>query len=109
MRQLLLAALFAGLALPTAAQRIGLEPIPEPPPPPPGLGQDDFEPEVTIVQRGDETVEEYRIRGKLYMVKVTPAHGVPYYLVDQRGDGVMVRHNDAIPTLSVPMWVIRSW
>jgi len=26
-------------------------------------------------------------RGKLYMVKVTPPHGVPYYLVDPGGDG----------------------
>ena len=30
------------------------------------------EPEVTIVKRGEDTVTEYRLRGKLYMVKVTP-------------------------------------
>jgi hypothetical protein len=55
-------------------------------------------------------MEEYRMNGKLYMVKVTPAHGVPYYLIDQRGDGSWVR-NDAIggERLSVPMWVIKTF
>ena len=30
------------------------------------------EPDVTIVQKGDKTVEEYRVNGFLYAVKVTP-------------------------------------
>ena len=48
----------------------------EPPPPPPGFELDPaLEPQVTILKRGTDTVEEYRIGGKLYMVKVTPAHG----------------------------------
>lgn len=86
-----------------------LEPLPDIPPPP-GMAEDDsLEPEVTIVQRGDDTVEEYRVRGRLYMMKVTPPHGVPYYLIDQKGDGVMVRQSDATPNLSVPMWVLHSW
>ncbi|MGL1834065.1 DUF2782 domain-containing protein [Rhodocyclaceae bacterium SMB388] len=108
MRRFVLALLLA-LALPVMAQQPpGLEPLPEPPPPPPGM-TDEFEPEVTILQRDGNTVEEYRINGRLYMVKVTPPHGVPYYLIDRRGDGTLVRHNDASPPLSVPMWVIRSW
>lgn len=102
--------LLMALATPLAAQQPPqLEPIPEPPPPQPGMSEDLFEPEVTIVRRGQDTVEEFRLRGRLYMVKVTPPHGVPYYLVDQRGDGVLVPHTDASPMLSVPMWVIRSW
>lgn len=48
------------------------------------------------------------MRGKLYMVKVTPPHGVPYYLIDKEGNGQMVRH-DGTPELAVPMWVIKSW
>ncbi len=97
-------------ALPAFAQQPpGLQPLPEPPPPPPGMTDDAFEPEVTIVRRGEDTVEEYRLRGRLYMVKVTPPHGTPYYLVDQKGDGHFVRAQEAAPTLSVPMWVIRSW
>ena len=71
-----------------AAQQIKppvLQPVPEPPPPPPGYELDPaLEPQVTILKRGTDTVEEYRIGGKLYMIKVTPAHGRPYYLVDNR-------------------------
>jgi hypothetical protein len=32
-------------------------------------------------------VEEYRMNGVLYMVKVTPTVGPPYYLIDTTGDG----------------------
>jgi hypothetical protein len=107
-RKLLILAL--ACALPAFAQQpANLEPLPEPPPPPPGMAEDDFEPEVTIVKRGEDTVEEYRIRGRLYMMKVTPPHGTPYYLIDQRGNGQFVRAQEAVPTLSVPMWVIHSW
>ncbi|CAM5279312.1 DUF2782 domain-containing protein [Thauera mechernichensis] len=107
MRRTLLALLLA-VSLPAFAQQpAGLEPIPEPPPMPAGMSELD-EPEVTIVQRGEDTVAEYRIRGKLYMVKVTPPHGVPYYLIDKEGNGQMVR-DDAAPGLAVPMWVIKSW
>ena len=56
-----------------------------------------------------ETREEFRIKGKLYMVKVTPAVGKPYYLVDRQGDGIMVDVGlDQRPT-KPPMWVIHSW
>ena len=45
------------------------QPIPEPPPPPPGFELDPaLEPQVTIRKRGEDTVEEYRIAGKLYMI-----------------------------------------
>jgi hypothetical protein len=108
MRRYLFVLLMA-VAAPLAAQQPpGLEPVPEPPPMPQGGDADALEPEVTILKRGEDTVEEFRIKGRLYMVKVTPPHGVPYYLVDQQGDGVMTRQ-DAMPTLSVPMWVIKSW
>ncbi len=100
--------LLLAIALPASAQILPqLEPLPEPPPPP-GM-MEGFEPEVTILQRDGDAVEEYRINGRLYMVKVTPPHGVPYYLVDEKGDGVMVRWQQATPSLSVPMWIIRSW
>ena len=52
--------------------------LPEPPPPPPGLALDPaLEPQVTITTRGEDQVEEFRVNGKLYAVKVTPPHGVP--------------------------------
>lgn len=87
-----------------------LEPIPEPPPPPPGYQPDPaLEPEVTIRDRGEDRVEEYRIRGKLYMVKVTPRIGPAYYLVDRKGDGVFVKHEGLESGLTVPQWIILRW
>lgn len=86
-----------------------LEPIPEPPPMPAGTSDDDLEPQVTITQRGQDKVEEYRMNGKLYMIKVTPPHGVPYYLMDEKGDGVMTRMNTLSSGTRPPMWVIKRW
>ena len=34
------------------------------------------------------------MNGRLYMVKVTPAHGVPYYLIDNVGRGDFVRYDN---------------
>jgi len=54
----------------------------EPPPPPPPVqeGEEQLEPEVTIRQQGSRTIHEYRINGQLYMVKIVPRKGPPYYL-----------------------------
>src|SRR5262245_23373517 len=108
------ALLLLALAAPVAAQTQGkppnLQPVPEPPPPPPGLELDPaLEPQVTILKRGTDTVEEYRIAGKLYMIKVTPAHGVPYYMIDRQGDGKFVREDSQGSTIRPPMWVIFSF
>ncbi len=107
----LLPLLFAIVALNVAAQTRPpkLEPIPEPPPPPPGLLNEALEPQVTITRRGEDRVEEFRIGGKLYMQRVTPAHGVPYYLLDQGGNGQWVRQDSKDAGLSVPMWVIGTF
>jgi hypothetical protein len=103
--------LFALVVGPTwAGQPAQLEPIPEPPPPPPGYLLDSaMEPQVTISKRGDDQVEEFRIRGKLYMVRVTPPHGTAYYLVDNQGDGQFTRMEIAASNLKVPMWVLKTW
>ena len=88
----------------------GLQPIPEPPPPPPGFDLDpSLEPQVTIQKRGSDTVEEYRMNGRLYAVKVTPAHGVPYYLIDDVGRGDFVRRDSFDTKTRPPMWVIKQW
>jgi hypothetical protein len=112
LRRSFLALLFCACALPAAAQNRppDLQPIPEPPPPPPGLADAELEPQVTIKRRGEDKVEEYRMNGKLYMIKVTPPHGTPYYLVDPKGDGGFVRQDlGGERSLSVPMWVIHSF
>lgn len=110
MRRLFALALL-GIALPLAAQQQPkLEPLPEPPPPPPGVAADPaLEPQVTITTRGEDKVEEYRVNGKLYAIKVTPRHGVPYYLMDVTGDGSMIRQDSLDSGLRVPQWVIRSF
>jgi uncharacterized protein DUF2782 len=111
MRRLLFTLLLA-LALPViAADRpAGLQPLPEAPPPP-GVSLDDAveAPEVTITTRGENKVEEYRMNGKLYQIKVTPPHGIPYYLVDETGNGVLLRRDTIGPNLQPPMWVIHSF
>jgi hypothetical protein len=101
------------LAFPVQAQNKQppvLEPIPEPGPPPGGADADSAnEPQITITKRGGDQVEEYRLNGKLYMIKVTPPNGKPYYLIDQNGDGAMTRSDVTGPRMSVPQWVIKRF
>jgi len=102
MRPLLSAAL-AAFALSTGS--MAAQPVQEPE----GLEVLDEElPQVTIVKRGDETITEYRLRGKLYMVQVTQPNGATYYLVDREGNGQWVR-DDGTHKLVVPTWVLTSW
>ena len=89
-----------------------LQPVPDGAPAAPNKG-DEVEPEVTIIRRQGTTIEEYRANGRLYMVRVIPDVGVPYYLVDVDGDGSLEsRFNDDDDfdrVQAVPGWVIFSW
>lgn len=68
------------------------------------------EPQITIRESGDTVIEEYRIGGELYMIKLTPKKGAPYYLVDSDGDGSLERRwNDREPRLLIPSWVLLRW
>lgn len=88
-----------------------LEPLPPPPvfDAGPDTGQPEDEPQVTITRQTEQTVEEFRAGGKLYMIKITPKHGVPYYLVDDRGDGKFARQESLDSGLRPPRWVIRKF
>jgi hypothetical protein len=88
-----------------------LEPLPETATAPTGIDEtDELEPEVSIIKRGEETVSEYRINGELYMVKIEPRSGPPYYLIDKDGDGSLEsRYNKLEPALLVPSWMIFRW
>jgi hypothetical protein len=104
--------LLAIAAAPVFAQnRADLQPLPAVPPPPPEMVPFDaaLEPQVTIKKRDGDTVEEFRLAGKLYMIKVTPSHGVPYYLMDKKGDGSFSAMDTLAPPVSVPMWVIGTF
>ncbi|MDR2614938.1 MAG: DUF2782 domain-containing protein [Candidatus Accumulibacter sp.] len=71
---------------------------------------DSVEPQVTIRQGENETVEEYRVNGRLYKLRVIPQRGEPYILVDHRGDGSFVPSEDpGLPGLSLPQWVIGTF
>ena len=67
------------------------------------------EPQVRIIDRGDRMIEEYRVNGKLYMVRIIPRIGIPYYLIDTDGDGAYDMRTTDLDSMAVPMWVIYSW
>lgn len=83
----------------------------EPLPPPPeiadldGSPEDKIEPEIRIIRKQGAVIEEYSINGVLYMVKVTPKKGKPYYLIDQNGDGIFDRRH-RLDDIVVPQWVL---
>ena len=69
-----------------------------------------LEPEVTIIQKDDQKIEEYRIGGQLYMIKITPKNAPPYYLMDTDGDGNLeTRRDDINSTIVGPSWKLFSW
>jgi hypothetical protein len=103
-----------GFALTAAAETAPpppkLEPLPEAPPPAPEIANDpELEPQVTIVRRENETIEEYRVNGRLTMVKVTPRHGRPYYLVASTDGTTFIRRDSLDTGLRVPLWVLFSF
>lgn len=104
--------LLAIISAPAFAQnKVDLQPLPVVPPPPPEMVPFDeaLEPQVTIKKRENDTVEEFRVQGKLYMVKVTPTHGAPYYLIDNQGDGNFSRMETMDTRTRVPQWVIGTF
>ncbi|MBE0510237.1 MAG: DUF2782 domain-containing protein [Chromatiales bacterium] len=87
-------------------------------PPPPALPEqvpdavdveDQFEPEIRILRRGEDTIEEFRSGGRLYMVRITPAKGRPYYLIDSDGNGILDTRREALQPPELVKWRIFSW
>ena len=87
------------------AQPADLQPLEDIPPPAITNEENADEPQITIVKKKGETIEEYRINGQLYMMKITPAHGVPYYLHKEDQNGGWVNDGPNQP-LSIPKWTI---
>ncbi len=87
-----------------------LQPLPPPPKFNTNVQDDDLEPQVTIVKKKDTVVEEYRMNGKLYKIKVIPKIGKPYFMIDERGDGEFSRQDgpDAA-NMRPPRWVIFTF
>jgi len=105
----LLLSWFATTAFAENPQVTDLEPLPPPPYFAAGPDAETDEPEVTITKLTDQTIEEYRVGGRLYMIKVTPKIGPPYYLVDNQGDGKFSRQESLDSGLRPPRWIIKKF
>ncbi len=69
-----------------------------------------IEPDINIIQKEDRTVQEYRMNGQLYMIKVTPSIGRSYYLMDTDGDGSLETTQHELDSgLLVPNWILLEW
>ena len=99
-----------------AFQAMAEESLADAPPPPPlpsedvySQAEEEMESQVTIKKRGKEVVEEYRMNGQLYMIKITPSKGLPYYLVDSDGDGSLETRRNSLDDPEVVKWRLFTW
>jgi hypothetical protein len=115
--KILVAALLSVLAMDAMAQSgararpPGTVPLDEAPPPPPIVQNDPaLEPQVTTRIEGDQSIQEYRVRGKVYMQRVTPKNGRPYILMDHKGDGTFTKQDNTLDNgVRVPQWVLLEF
>ena len=84
-------------------------PLPQPPPPPDIAGDPGLEPQVTIIRREDQVIEEVRVNGELRYVRVTPRHGRAYFLIPDANGATFIRRDSLDSSLKVPMWVLFSF
>ena len=82
-----------------------LQPLEDIPPPAITNEENADEPQITIIKKKGETIEEYRVNGQLYMIKVTPANGVPYYMHKEDQNGGWLMDGPTQP-VSIPKWTI---
>lgn len=83
----------------------------EPPPLPPKIQGEDVMPTVNIRSEEDRLVEEYSLNGRVYMVKITPAKGPPYYYIDDDGDGQLELQpgDGALNPVRPAYWKVKEW
>ena len=78
---------------------------------PPKIQEEQIVPTVTIREEEDRMIEEYRLDGQVYMVKVTPRGGIPYYYIDTDGDGKLELDMDqsAMNPVQPVHWKVKEW
>ena len=78
---------------------------------PPKIQEEQIVPTVTIREEEDRMIEEYRLDGQIYMVKVTPRGGIPYYYIDTDGDGKLELDMDqsAMNPVQPVHWKVKEW
>jgi len=77
---------------------------------PPKVQDEQLEPSVTIRDEEGKRIEEYSQNGRVYMVKVTPENGIPYYYIDSDGDGRL----ETTPAKDLEQvrpvyWKVKEW
>jgi hypothetical protein len=100
----------AGLVL--AASQVGAdgrEPISAPPPPPPLQSGEPLEPQVTIRRTDREVIYEYRRNGQLFLVRVQPRVGPPYYFIDVDNDGTLDYRPGEPVRNNINQWILYRW
>ncbi|GBE08474.1 hypothetical protein BMS3Bbin11_01054 [bacterium BMS3Bbin11] len=76
----------------------------------PALIDENLEPEIKIQQFDNREVQEYSINNHVYMIKITPKNGFPYYLVDPNGTGEMEYKRDTVGLeVNPPQWTLFRW
>ncbi len=78
---------------------------------PPKVQGEQLEPTVTIRDEEDRRIEEYRLNGRVYMIKITPKKGIPYYYIDVDGDGQLELDDNqqALNPVQPVQWKIKEW
>lgn len=105
-----LLASLAGAAWAADAPPAGLQPLPPPPVLESGATDTELEGPPVRITKENVTIEEYRVGGKLYKIKVTPKVGPPYYLIDERGDGEFSRmEGPDAANMRPPRWVLFNF
>ena len=114
MIRLILIAVALLLAAPVVADPPDATPPPPPPmrePLPPKIQDpgEQIEPQVVIRREEGQLVEEYSIGGVVYMIRVVPAVGPPYYLIDTTGDGNFDSRHEHMEPVRPAHWKIFEW
>ena len=76
----------------------------------PAAFEGSLEPEINIQQFDNREVQEYSVNDQVYMIKITPKTGSPYYLVDPDGTGEMEYKRDTLGLeVNPPRWTLFRW
>ena len=77
---------------------------------PPKIQEEQIEPTVTIREEESRRVEEYSRNGQVYMVKIIPKVGAPYYYIDEDGDGRLESTpNKGLDPVKPVHWKVKEW
>ena len=109
MRQYYLILLLLLTAPMTQAEEAAPLGVPSLPPEPEQAKSLEAEPQVTIIKKDNETIEEVRVNGRLRYIKITPNKGPAYYMIDSDGDGRMDTRRDDLDNPAINQWILKQW